>query len=75
VPEPRPIEDDYSVVRGRRFDQSARYKILQHAPVTMEKNQRRSLPALDIVHVEAVDVHELSRWGIIVFRTLRKVSI
>ena len=57
VPGPQPmsksrtVEYDYPVILGREIDQAARFEILDHAAVAVERNQRPAIAALHVVQM------------------------
>jgi hypothetical protein len=69
------VENDDSVAFGRQIDQPARLKILDHAAVAVEKDQRFACATFDIVQPNAVYVQELTMWRVVARGFLREIPI
>jgi hypothetical protein len=72
---PGAIEHDDPVIFGSQFDQAARFKILDHAAVTMEKNQRSARAALHVVNPDAIHLKESSSGRIVALCFFGKLPI
>src|ERR1700728_43254 len=60
VTEARPIENDDPISSGRAADESARRKILDHACIAMQKDQRLAFALLDEVEANAFHHNKFS---------------
>lgn len=71
----RAIEHDDPVVLRSQLDQAARFEILDHASVSVKKNQRSALAALDIVQANALDIDEVAGWRVVALRLPCKLPV
>ena len=62
------IEYDDPVILSREIDQTAGFKVLYHAPVTMQKHHRVACASFDVVKPDAVHIKETARRRIVTFR-------
>jgi hypothetical protein len=69
------IENNDSETFSSQLDQIARLEILDHAAVTMKKNERFARASLNIVKPNAVDVEEATGRRIVTRRFLRKMLV
>jgi hypothetical protein len=63
------------VIFGKKIYQATGFKILDHAPIAVEKNHRVACPALDIMQSDAVNLQKTTGRRIVALRFVRKVSI
>ena len=75
VAEAGTVENDDTVISGGQIDQTAGFKILDHAAIAVKKNQRFARAPLDVVEPNAVDVEETAGGRIVTLRFLRKMAI
>ena len=69
------IKNDNPVILGREIDQTAGFKVLDHAPIAVEQNHRVACAALDIMQPDAVDLQKATGRRIVALGFLRKISI
>jgi hypothetical protein len=71
----RPVESDNAVFRCGHRKQSARFKILNGAAVTVQEDERVTMTVIDIMKPNAADFDEAAAGRIIVFSLLGALAI
>jgi PAS domain S-box-containing protein len=69
------VMENIIVVPGGQVDQPARFEILDHAAVAVQKHQWLAVASFHVVQPDAVDIKELAGRRIIVFCLLRKMTV
>jgi hypothetical protein len=73
--ESRTIKNDNPVIFGKEIYQAAGFKILDHAPVAVEKNHRGACATLNIMQSDAVNLQKATGRRIVALGFVRKISI
>jgi hypothetical protein len=69
------IKDNNPIIFGKETDQAAGFKILDHAPIAVEKNHRVACAAFDIMQSDAVDFQKSTGRRVVALGFVRKISI
>ena len=75
VAEARPVKNDDPISSGRPLDQTATGKILDHARIAVQQDQRFTLAFLDVVEAHAFNLNEFSSGRIVTFSLFRSEPI
>jgi hypothetical protein len=81
VPRPRTvakawtIENNDPIILGGQIDQTAGLEVLDHAAVSVQKDERFARAPFHIVEPNAVDLQKPTRRGIVVLSLFRKVAV
>ena len=73
--ETRTIKNDNPVIFSKEIYQIAGFKVLDHAPIAMDKNHRVACAALDIMQSDAVDLQKATGRRIVALGFFRRISI
>ena len=54
------VEDDHAVSSRRKIDETARFKIFNLCAISVDKHQRLTAPAIDVMQADPIDVEKLA---------------
>ena len=69
------IEHDHTIILGGQIDQTAGFKILDHASHAVQQDQRHARATFDIVEPDAVYFKELTSGRVFAFSILGQVAV
>ena len=75
MPETGPVKYDDPVILRSEIDQTARFEVLDHAPVAMQKHYRVACASFDVVKPDAVYIEKPARRRIVTLRLVREMSV
>src|SRR5215203_5250653 len=75
VPISWPIKRNDPIILRSKVNKSASLKVLNHTPVAVQQNQRRSRTLFHVVKTNPLDSNEPTFRRIFALRLLRKISI